>query len=450
MGSKKMKNDNPVRPQRTITRPFFFEGVGLHTGKKCRVQVSPLPEGSGIRFFRSDLKVEIPVTPEAVSSTARGTALSGENKATIHTIEHFLATIHGLGINNLKVEMDSEEMPILDGSAAPFCALFEKAGVLEQNKPISPLRVTEPIELRFGDVYLKVEPAEGLELDVTTSFPYPGLENQKKTFHLQERSFEDELASARTFCFEDEIEDLRRQGLIKGGDLGCAVVIGKNGILNGPFRFEDEIVRHKTLDLLGDLMLLNRPLWAKVTVRKAGHRSHVELVKAILKKFGKGSENKNSVSKEGTMLDILEIQKILPHRYPFLLVDRVLELVPNKRVVGIKNVTANEPFFQGHFPGHPIMPGVLVIEAMAQVGGMALLMDGNGSSEKILYLAGIDNARFRKPITPGDQIRFEVDVLHNRGKIAKVVGKALVDGQLAVEAEITCAIVERDAPQKEK
>ncbi len=444
-----MKSNFKAKPQKTIAHSFSFEGVGLHTGKKCRVDVSPLSEGSGIRFFRSDLNAEIPVTPEAVSNTIRGTTLLGEKRATIHTIEHFLATINGCGINNIKVKMDSEEMPIFDGSAAPFFELFKKAGLLEQNKPILPLRVTETIELSFGDVYLKAEPAEALELDVTTSFPYPGLENQKKVFFLSEKNFECELASARTFCFEEEIEELRRQGLIKGGDLECALVIGKKGILNGPYRFEDEIVRHKTLDLLGDLMLLNRPLLAKITVRKAGHRYHVELAKAILKKFGNGTEGIKTASKEETMLDILQIQKILPHRYPFLLVDRILELEPNKRVVGIKNVTANEPFFQGHFPGHPIMPGVLIIEAMAQVGGMALLTGVEGNSEKILYLAGIDNARFRKPITPGDQIRFEIDVLFNRGKIAKVSGKALVDDQLAVEAEITCAIVEKDASKKE-
>jgi UDP-3-O-[3-hydroxymyristoyl] N-acetylglucosamine deacetylase / 3-hydroxyacyl-[acyl-carrier-protein] dehydratase len=444
-----MKSDFGTRFQRTIAHPFSFEGIGLHTGKNCRVVVSPLSEGSGIRFFRSDLNAEIPITPEAVSSTARGTTLSGDKKAIIHTIEHFLATINGCGINNLKVDMDSEEMPILDGSAAAFCDFFKKAGMVEQKKNIFPLKVTEPIELSFGDVYLKAEPAEGLELDVTISFPYPGLESQKKIFRLPEQSFESELACARTFCFEEEIEELRRQGLIKGGDLSCALVIGKKGVLNGPFRYEDEIVRHKTLDLLGDLMLLNRPLLAKVTVRKAGHRYHVELAKAILKKFGNGTKKIKPVSKEETMLDILEIQKILPHRYPFLLVDRILELEPNKRVVGIKNVTVNEPFFQGHFPGHPIMPGVLIIEAMAQVGGMALLTGGDENSGKILYLAGIDNARFRKPITPGDQIRFEIDVLFNRGKIAKVSGKALVDGQLAVEAEITCAIVEKDASKKE-
>ena len=353
-----------------------------------------------------------------------------------------------MGIDNLKVEMDSEEMPILDGSAVPFCDLFLAAGIEDQKELISPLRVTEPMELTFGDISLKVEPADGLFLDVTTSFPFEGLENQNRTFRLTEGAFSKELAGARTFCFEDEIEQLKRQGLIKGGDFSCAVVIGKKGLVNGPFRFEDEIVRHKTLDLLGDLTLMNRPLWAKVTVRKAGHKTHVELAKAILNKFGKEGGSVPAKARGGKMMDITEILKVLPHRFPFLLVDRILELEPNKRVVGIKNVTINEPFFQGHFPGHPIMPGVLVIEAMAQVGGVAFLCDESNKG-KILYLAGVDNARFRKPIVPGDQIRFEIDVVFVRAKIGKISGKAIVDGQVAVEAEITCAIVDQNMAKKE-
>jgi len=432
-----------MREQRTIQRPFEFEGQGLHTGVKCRVKVSPSPAGSGIRFRRSDLSADIPLSPASVTATARGTTISGEKGAKIHTVEHFLAAARGLGFDNLRVEMDAEEMPILDGSATRFCELFRSAGVESQGIPVEPIRVTEPLELIFGDVSVKAEPAEGLSLEVHTSFPYPGLEGQTKVFHLEADDFEKELAPARTFCFEEEVEALRKEGLIKGGNLDCALVIGKKGVLNGPFRFEDEIVRHKTMDLLGDLSLLDRPLWAKVTVRKAGHRTHVELAKAILGKFGAVGQKKNGER----IMDITEIQRILPHRYPFLLVDRILELEPNKRVVGLKNVTANEPFFEGHFPGDPIMPGVLILEAMAQTGGVAFLSE-NGSKGKGVYFGGIEKARFRKPVRPGDQLRFEIEVVYRRSNIGKIAGKAFVDGKVVAEAEMTCAIVEPGVDKK--
>ncbi|HET9869663.1 MAG TPA: UDP-3-O-acyl-N-acetylglucosamine deacetylase, partial [bacterium] len=247
----------PVK-QRTLKKAFQFEGKGLHTGALCRVTVSPAPAGSGIRFFRQDLGAEIPLSPFGVTGTARGTTLTGEKDAKIHTIEHFLAAVRGFALDNLRVEMTGEEMPILDGSAVPFCEAIRGAGWVEQEADADPLVVTEVLELSFGDVRLKAEPADRLELDVTISFPFPGLEHQNLKFGLDAGSFERELAPARTFCFEKEVEALRQQGLIKGGGLDCALVMGEKGVLNGPLRFDDEFVRHKTLDLLGDLTLLNR------------------------------------------------------------------------------------------------------------------------------------------------------------------------------------------------
>jgi UDP-3-O-[3-hydroxymyristoyl] N-acetylglucosamine deacetylase/3-hydroxyacyl-[acyl-carrier-protein] dehydratase len=433
------------RRQRTIQKSFSFQGKGLHTGGECEVTVSPAPAGSGIRFFRKDMGAEIILSPFKVTSTARGTTLTGEKNAKIHTIEHFLASVQGLGLDNLKVEMTGEEMPILDGSAIPFCRALREAGAVEQEAQTRPLVVTETLELQFGDVFLKAEPYDGLMLDVTISFPYPGLEHQNVRVCLESGDFEKELAPARTFCFEKEVEALRQQGLIKGGDLDCALVVGDKGVLNGPLRFEDEFVRHKTMDLLGDLTLLNRPLVGKITVKKAGHRYHVELAKALEEKFGKqGPAAGPSNQKKGeAMLDIVEIQKLLPHRYPFLLVDRILELEPGKRAVGLKNVSMNESFFQGHFPGHPVMPGVLIMEALAQVGGIAVLSAREGDNSKIQYLAGINGARFRKPVNPGDQLRLEVDVIVLRTKICKLAAKAWVGGQLAAQAEITCALVDK-------
>ena len=391
-----------TQKQRTIGRAFAFKGKDLHTGSEAEVTVSPLPAGSGIRFYRKDLGAEIRLSPYQVTSTARGTTLTGEKDAKIHTIEHFLAAVRGFGINNLKVEMTGEEMPIMDGSAVRFCEELRKSGLVEQEAAVEPLVVTEVVELQFGDVLLRAEPADDFILDVTISFPYPGLEHQNIRLGLDQANFERELAPARTFCFEKEVEVLRQQGLIKGGDLDCALVVGEKGVLNGPLRFADEFVRHKTMDLLGDLTLLNRPVVGKITVKKAGHRFHVELAKALEEKFGK----KPGQQKKGeTMLDIIGIQKLLPHRYPFLLVDRILELEPGKRAVGLKNVSMNETFFHGHFPGHPVMPGVLIIEALAQVGGVAILSQRDGDNSKIQYLAGINEARFRRPVQPGDQSR---------------------------------------------
>ncbi|MGH7739825.1 MAG: UDP-3-O-acyl-N-acetylglucosamine deacetylase [bacterium] len=438
------------RKQRTIQKAFHFKGKGLHTGSECEVTVSPAPAGSGIRFFRKDLGVEISLSPYQVTSTARGTTLTGDKGAEIHTIEHFLSAVRGYEIDNLRVEMTGKEMPILDGSAVFFYQALEKSGPLEQEADLDPLVVTETFELKFGDVVLKAEPADHLILDVTISFPYPGLESQNIKFDLLPGNFWKELAQARTFCFEKEVEALRAQGLIKGGDLDCALVIGSEGVLNGPLRFDDEFVRHKALDLLGDLSLLNRPVIGKITVKKAGHRYHVELAKALAEKFGKKGtlESSENLKKEETMLDIIEIQKLLPHRYPFLLVDRILELEPGKRAVGIKNVSMNEGFFQGHFPGHPVMPGVLIMEALAQVGGVAVLSARNGDESKIQYLAGIDGARFRKPVRPGDQLRLEVDVVLLRTKICKLSAKAWVDGQVVTEGQITCALVSKSLQEE--
>jgi UDP-3-O-[3-hydroxymyristoyl] N-acetylglucosamine deacetylase/3-hydroxyacyl-[acyl-carrier-protein] dehydratase len=364
-----------------------------------------------------------------VSGTARGTSLTGEKGVALHTVEHFLAAVSGLGITNLRVDVTGEEIPILDGSSRIFVQGFRSVGVVDQAKAVEPIRVTETIVLEDGATRMRVEPCDRLVLEVVVSFPKGGVERQTQIFEWTEGAFEKELEGARTFCLEEEVEMLRQQGLIKGASLDCGLVYNQWGVLNGPLRYENEIARHKTLDLLGDLALLNRPLVAKVTVERGGHKYHVMLAKAI-------QEQAKKQNSGGVMLDVLEVQKILPHRPPFLLVDRILEVEPQKRAVGIKNVTINEDFFRGHFPGAPIMPGVLILEAMAQVGGVAFLY-GAAPGSLVLFGAA-DNVRWRKPVVPGDQLRLEVELTKVRGRLIMASGKALVDGQVVAEADITC------------
>ena len=417
------------RRQRTLAREAVFEGVGLHTGSLCRVTVKPAAEGTGIRFFRSDQGVEVPTAPEAVSGTARGTTLSGPNGACLHTVEHFLAAVAGLGLDNLVVQADAEEMPILDGSALPFVKGLKAAGVVEQSRDVEPLCLSRIVVIEEKGIHLKAEPCDRLVLDVTTSFPRPGLERQRVVFEWAEGAFERELAPARTFCMEEEIAPLKDAGLIQGATLDCGIVMGQNGPTHGPLKWPDELSRHKALDLLGDLTLLNRPLKARVTVEKAGHRTHVMLARAIREAAVKTQPG-------ATMLDINGIMKILPHRYPFLMVDRILEVEAQKRAVGLKNVTMNEAYFQGHFPGAPLMPGVLQLEAMAQVGGVAFLY-GQPPGSLVLFAAA-ENARWRKPVVPGDQMRVEVELVQVRQRLIMAHGRVLVDGAVVSEADITC------------
>lgn len=460
---------------RTIKKPVSYSGIGLHTGNKTTITFRPAPVNSGVTFVRTDLpeRPEISATIDYVTGLERGTTL-GKDKARIHTVEHVLAALGGLQIDNLFVELDANEPPVGDGSSKPFVEALLKAGILEQDVHKEFLEIDTPIwysKKKEKGVELVALPSDDFMITFMVDYKHPALGTQYTAMYSLEKEFVKEFAPARTFGFLHEVEALKEQGLIKGGTLDNALVVGdhevdekelaylqklfglkdkvfmgENGFLNNAqLRFPNEPCRHKALDLIGDLFLLGVPLKAHVLAARSGHAANVALVKEIRKVYEKKRLlSKYQGKKTGQyQLDNQAIRKILPHRYPFLLIDRIIDLESSKRVVAIKNVTTNEPFFQGHFPGHPIMPGVLIIEAMAQAGGVLLLNTVKDPEEKLVYFTAIDKVRLRKPVMPGDQIRFELEMLQFRLGRCKMVGKAFVEGQLVAEGELMAAVVQR-------
>ena len=428
--------------QRTIDKEVSYDGVGLHTGNRSRITFKPAEEDTGICFVRTDLKgyPRILATVENVVGVDRGTTL-GREGVEVHTVEHVLAAIHAIGIDNLIVELSANEPPGADGSSLPIIEVLDKGGIRELTTARKILLLKRPFQYNEGGVNFLLLPYDGLKVTFHIGYDHHLVENQSITIDITRENFWKELAPARTFCFQEDIDSLREAGLIKGGSLDNAVVIGEKGVLNNePLRFEDEFVRHKVLDLLGDLSLLGFRLNAHVVSSRSGHPSNVNLVKKLSEEL---LEKEARVRPQTIQLDINKILEILPHRYPFILVDRILEMEVGRRAVGIKNVTINEPFFIGHFPGHPIMPGVLQIEAMGQVGGLLLMNSVPDPENKVVYFIALDKIRFRKPVKPGDQIRFELEMLKLRGRICKMKGEAFVEGDLIAEAEMMAMVMDK-------
>jgi len=426
--------------RRSITHTAVVRGTGLHTGAATEATFLPAAAGRGIVFRRTDLggTPEVPARLTEVEAVERRTAI-GHGEATIHTVEHLLAAVAAHEIDDLTIELSGPEPPIVDGSVLPYFEALAKAGPTDVGGEPAVLTVQAPFTVTEGDSAYVVAPAKALRLTVTIEWPHPLIGRQTGTYDLTAAAFAAELAPARTFGFTSEVAQLQAKGLIKGASAANAIVLDERGIANGgKLRWPDEFVRHKAADIVGDLALTGARIHAHVVATRPSHGGNVALARALAraaKRTGGGEP----------VMDISKIMNYLPHRYPFLLVDRILEVEGNKRIVGLKNVTINEPFFQGHFPGHPIMPGVLIIEAMAQVGGMLLMshFEGQNIDDKVVYFMSLDNVKFRRPVVPGDQIRFELEMLQFRGKTCKMKGVGYVDGQVVAEAEMMAMVTDR-------
>lgn len=465
--------------QRTIKTTASFAGIGLHTGERSIITFKPAPENYGIVFTRADIEnnVEVPAVVDYVMQddsidSLRGTNLEKDG-STIYTVEHVLAAVAGLEIDNLLIELTASEPPVGDGSAMPYVNVLLEAGIIEQEAPKNYLVVSDTLHFHNEKkgIDMVALPLDDFRITVMIDYQNPALGSQHSGLFSLEKEFVTEFAPSRTFCFLHEVELLIEQGLIKGGNLNNAVVIcdknleeinhsriqealkingkvfvGENGILNNHnLRFPNEPARHKVLDLFGDLFLVGAPIKGQILAARPGHQSNIEFARR-LREYYKSQQltrKYQDVARKGVVFDHTAIQRILPHRYPFLFVDRIVEFEMGRRIVGIKNVTGNEEFFVGHFPGHPIMPGVIIIEAMAQTGGILLLNGEENPEEKLVYFMGMDNVRFRKPVLPGTQLVFELEMLRRRSNSCKMAGKAYVDGEVVAEADMIAAIIDR-------
>lgn len=427
--------------QRTLRKAVELSGTGLFSGQPCIVRLRPAPPGTGIVFRRLDLpkQPQVRLSAETISTHTRHVAVSGED-VEVESVEHLLSALHVLGVGNLEVEVTAAELPALDGSAKPYLDACRSAGLVEQEEERPVLRIREPVSVTEGDVSVVALPSDrGLRVSFTLAYENGAMPAQHLTLEVSEETYEREIAPARTYCLQSEVEFFRRQGLGGGATPENTLVVGPGGVVRETsLRFPDEFVRHKILDLLGDLAPLGVTLQAHIVAIKSGHAANLRLLRRL-----QGLRDTEIAGPAHPLLDVHQLLNILPHRYPMLLIDRVIEMEGYQRAVGIKNITINEPYFQGHFPGRPIMPGVLIVEAMAQLAG-ALLMRRAESQAKIAVLMSLDQVKFRKTVGPGDQLRIEAETVKLKSRTGEVLTRALVGNAPVAEATMKFMLADRE------
>ncbi|MEE3035179.1 MAG: bifunctional UDP-3-O-[3-hydroxymyristoyl] N-acetylglucosamine deacetylase/3-hydroxyacyl-ACP dehydratase [Bacteroidota bacterium] len=460
-------------PQRTLERQISLDGVGLHTGNKVKITFKPAPVNTGFVFLRTDLKpaFKIPADIQYVKTTDRGTTLEKDG-VKIQTSEHVLAALVGMQIDNCFISMNAPESPIMDGSSKYFTEAIEKAGVIEQDEKRNEYVVTELISYKCEESgsEITVIPSENYQVTTMVDFETKILGTQNATLENISQ-FKSEIAPSRTFSFLHELETLLENGLIKGGDLNNAIVyvdkplsesnmvrlkeafgkekisVNPNGILdNLSLHFSNEAARHKLLDVVGDLALIGTPLRGKVIANKPGHRVNTNFSKKVAQII-RNEKRKNFPKfdiNSKPLMDVNQIMKMLPHRPPFLLVDKIFEL-SESHVIGLKNVTMNEPFFEGHFPGTPIMPGVLQIEALAQTGGVLLLNTVSDPENYLTFFMKIDKVKFKRTVVPGDTLIFKLELMAPiRRGICQMIGQIFCNENLITEGELMAQMIKKE------
>lgn len=432
--------------QHTLAGPAMVSGKGLLLGEEAVVTIRPAPINHGIVFIRTDLNppVEIPALATNVAERARRTTLK-VGSVTVETVEHCMSAFAGLRIDNAIVEINGPELPCGDGSAAPFVDPILEAGLVEQDAPRRTFKITEPIIVEDDDSMLAAFPCKDDEFKLIFDLDYGSnshrIKRQSQAFEFDNGNYQHELARARTYSLREEAQALWERGMCRHLSPKDVLVIGDDGPIDNAYRFDNEPVRHKILDLLGDLYLIGGEVHGRFVARKSGHSLNRRMCLKILEQAE--ARHRRDLLTRGCELDIRSIQRIMPHRYPMLLVDRVVEIDGDRKAVGIKNVTINEPFFEGHYPGTPIMPGVLLVEAMAQLGGL-LMSQKLEHTGKIAVLLSLDKVKLRRPVTPGDQVILEAEAVQAKARTGTLKCRAFVGSKLAAEAQIRFMMVDAE------